>query len=227
MNNTADLLAYDPFSAAEQMTGCEYKDDEETAALGMLLTMAHGEQKKAHLMELDDTVLSNDLDRYVRIITEMGFEQVLRLPFDGKLFDEAPRHEHYFIFAHRQHGLLLAFDTFDSDRVNGGKVYYCWRSKPDLDCASRYGLTSSGHYVNYDSPDKYWVGDHDCREALRYKMQRLEDHGTFLSPWPSDNNQFLWLLHYMDSKQEGYDYEAINKERIAMLPQWVQEMIGR
>lgn len=227
MNKTAELLSFDPFAAAEQMTGCEYKDDEGTSALGMLLTMAHGERKNAHLMELDDTVLSNNLDRYIRIVTEMGFEQVLKLPFSGKLFgDDEPRNEHHFIFAHRHRGLLLAFDTFGGDRVNGGKVYYCWRPD-DGDVSNAYRFTSSGSWCDFDSSNCYWFGDHDCREALRFKLQRLADNGTFLQRWPEDNKRFLWLLHYMDSKQDGYDYKAITEERIAMLPRWVQEMIGR
>lgn len=226
MNTTAKLLSFDPLYAAEQMTGQYYQDDEGTSALGFLLAMAHSQEKNTHLTEQDDTTLSNDLNRYIRIITEMGFEQVLQLPFAGKLFgDEDYRHEHYFIFAHRQHGLLLAFDTFGGDQVNGGKLYYCWRPK-DITQYVPY-LLSSGHYCNYDSPDRYWAGDHDCREAIRYNVANLLQHGTFLSKWPSDNGQFLWLLHYMDTRQEGYDYASITVERIAMLPQWVQEMIGR
>ena len=37
---------------------------------------------------------------------------------------------------------------------------------------------------------------------------------------------WLWLLNYMDSKEEGYDYNAINEQRIAALPTGVRVMRG-
>lgn len=68
-----------------------------------------------------------------------------------------------------------------------------------------------------------WSGDHDCREALKFNINRLAENGTFLKKW--NEQPFLWLLHYMDTKKEGYNYKSINEERIAMLPIDVQELI--
>ena len=36
----------------------------------------------------------------------------------------------------------------------------------------------------------------------------------------------MWLLHYMDTRDKDYDYVAITKERIAMLPQWARDVIN-
>ena len=54
-------------------------------------------------------------------------------------------------------------------------------------------------------------------------MERMEAAGEFLPTWIKPS--FLWLLHYMDTKKEGYSYDAINAERIAMLPPHVQSAI--
>jgi len=64
------------------------------------------------------------------------------------------------------------------------------------------------------------IGGGDCREALKYNIEQLELNGSFVKPWVE--RPFLWLLHYMDTKVEGYRYEKINAERIAMLPEEVR-----
>lgn len=68
-----------------------------------------------------------------------------------------------------------------------------------------------------------WSGHHDCREALKFNINRLSENGTFVKKWKEQ--PFLWLLHHEDSKREGYDYKAINEEKIKMLPEDVQELI--
>lgn len=69
-----------------------------------------------------------------------------------------------------------------------------------------------------------WSGNHDCREALRFNISQLKKHGTFIPSWVQA--PFLWLLHYRDTKDEEYDYKALNKERIALLPLHVQAAIN-
>ena len=56
-----------------------------------------------------------------------------------------------------------------------------------------------------------------------FNLGRLAKHGTFVSPWVE--RPFLWLLNYMDTKTEGYDYKAINEARIAKLPEHVRTCI--
>lgn len=68
-----------------------------------------------------------------------------------------------------------------------------------------------------------WSGDHDCREGLKHNISKMVNNGKFLKKWKKQ--PFLWLLHYMDTENDNYDYEAINKERIAKLPKDVQELI--
>lgn len=227
MDKTSTLLHFDPLQAAEDLTGLDYKVDEATSQLGLGLALLHNAKKQAHLLEIDDTTYGDSLERYTRIIEGMGFEKVLEVPFMSQTFkDEEPRQEAYYIYAHKQRGLLLAFDTFyGGTSINGGTVYYCWKPNDITGGRFRYGLTSSGTWRGGD--DGFWEGSHDCREAIRYKMDALAEVGTFISPWPAEADHFLWLLHHMDTKVDGYDYKAITEERITMMPEWVQEMLGR
>lgn len=220
-DRTKQLLDYDPLQAAENITGESYRN-EDTGMLGLLLAMDHSARKEAHLIELGDSTLCNKLERYRAIIEDIGFELVLDIPFMGRGWGEQPVEEHFFVFVHRELGILLDFDTFGGDGVNGGKFYYCIKLNENA-CGR---VTSSGTFRDYDSPNRYWAGDHDCREAIRYHIDQLKANGTFLKNWPKDNDLFLWMLHYMDTKDDNYNYKAINKERQAMLPIDVQEQFG-
>jgi len=213
------LLRFDPLDTAERITG---RRDDDTTWLGMALAQRNGDAKRAALEQRDDTMLSNGVDRYLRICGELGFEEVLRMPFQGRSWSgEEPPGETFHVLAHRD-GMLLAFDTFNTKDVNGAKVWYNWRPR-DADTA--HLCTSSGSYHAYDREARTgtWVGDHDAREALRHKIRRLRENGEFLSRW--ERRPFLWLLHHMDTKVDGYDHDAINAERIGMLPDWVRTMI--
>lgn len=205
-----ELLRTDSLQQAEDITGESYKNDDATSALGMLIQMSKGRELDALLREAGDTTFSNELDRYQSIIEGVGFEQALAVPF----VSQWNRAENLFVYARRD-GLLLVFDTFATDRVNGGHLYYQWR--PAID--DFWSVTSSGGMRG-----DVWCGYHDCREALLRKIKGLTDNGAFVAPW--EHEEFLWLLHHGDTKVEGYDHRAITAERIAMLPEWVRQMLG-
>lgn len=211
------LLNYDPLAEAEKDTGASYKESEFTQHIGFLNHLEHVTKKEEALFSANDTVLSNDLDRYLRIVQDIGFEAALALPFIGRPSGSKKTYdERLFIFW--KNGVLLVFDTYLEESVNGGHFYYNWIPN---DYKEGRHYTSSGGY--YGEDPMIWAGDHDCREALRFHIQRLEENGTFLPVWK--NKPFLWLLHYMDTKDDDYDYEAINKERISMLPKEIQKAI--
>jgi hypothetical protein len=214
------LLQFDPLDTAEQLVGRENHDA--AMALGFALMQARGQALDAELIDQDDTTLNNRLDRYLRICNDLGFETVLTIPFKGKSYGgDEERDEQLYVLAHRD-GLLLAFDTWESHHVNGGKVYYNWRPH-NLETCARY--TSSGGFYEYDYEARAgaWYGDHDAREALRHTIRNLRRNGELVARW--EHRPFLWLLHYMDTKESGYDYEQITEDRIRMMPDWVQQMI--
>jgi len=215
------LLKFDPLDTAEQMLG---RDNPDALNLGMAMHINHVQRKREALEALGDTGFTNTLVRYQEIITLMGFELALELPFVAHSLNanDPDGEERFFIYAHRD-GLLLCFDTWCGDQVNSAKVYYNWIPH---NTTEYWGYTSSGHfegYVDRENPG-VWCGDHDAREALRHKIQGLRSAGSLLPKWR--RRPWLWLLHYQDTKEPGYDHEAITESRIKMCPEWVQDMIG-
>lgn len=220
-------LDFDPIAEAEKLTGqpCSGAFDT-TSLVGLELMGIKRAALDESLSATDDTTFSNKLDNYQRIIGEEGFEKMLTIPFVNARWNERGNTaETYYIYFHPRDAILLSFDTFGGDQVNGGKFYYNWSPSkfteagtPDFDRR----ITSSGHYTvaNADQRKYIWCGDHDCREALRFNIRQLRLNGTFLNPW-FEPQSLLWLLHHGDT----YELEKMDKsldqlvsERIAMLP---------
>tara|TARA_R110000851_G_scaffold47424_2_gene115155 strand:- start:9388 stop:10257 length:870 start_codon:yes stop_codon:yes gene_type:complete len=78
-------------------------------------------------------------------------------------------------------------------------------------------------YIESKDLIKIYSGNHDCREAIKFNISELLKNGTFVKKWKEQ--PFLWLLGYMDSKVEGYDYKKITEERLNRLPKFVLDCI--
>lgn len=209
------IADFDAFDTAEKVLGGR-NPLSESAGLG--LHMAYNHTKTELLRTAGDTTFSMKISDYLRIIREEGFILVLEEKFKEAGFGGVDSTEEtLFIFFHPLDGVLLCFDTFDGDRVNGGNLYYNWTPNGTLQYS---GCLSSG---GWDEDCKMWSGHHDCREGIRRIMSNLRTQGKFVTPWVKD--QFLWLLHHVDVKDPNYDYKEINSSRIARLPEYVQKAI--
>lgn len=160
---------------------------------------------------MGDTQLNNTLKSYLDAVKRLEFEEVLAIKFRHREAEDT-----FFIFARRD-GVLLGFDTYNGNAINGGKIYYNWEPRGQFD----WSVTSSGR-MHTRTDREIWIGDHDCRQMLAGKIAKLTSNGSFVSPWIE--RPFLWLLHHGDPKDA--DYKLINAERIALLPAWVQAFIG-
>jgi hypothetical protein len=208
-----DVLNRDPVAEAEglveilQRAGLVEGDDGNTLLLGHALSV---NKLKAEALEaVGDTNYGSKLTKYQAVIEKLGFRKVLELPFTGHKYgsEEAPQ-ETFFVYFRDNGGVLLCFDTYNTDSVNGGHFYYNWKPN-DIKDKYAYHVTSSGGWrVNYpdDMPapkweelykdgvrltsgpgiekeerrNEYfhehavWVGDHDCREAIRHNISKLD-----------------------------------------------------
>lgn len=154
-----------------------------------------------------------DTGEWKSLVSKLGFKDILSVPFQSDGNDEE------LVLAWLEPGILLRYDTFHGVR-NAADFYYCWRPDPDvIEASMMWEFTSTGS----GDDNHIWMGSHDAREALRFHLHRLFMHGTFISPWPK--RQFLWFLHHVDTKNEGYDYKAITEERIALLPKEIAAAI--
>ncbi len=201
-------LSYDPIADAEKRTGRSYKKDVSVAMQGWALMQAQRETKDALLfLNRDTNSTRQTIPEFLGILVEMGFREVLKLPI-------ADTPDHFYVFW--KPGLLVKLDTYMGRSVNGGDCYFNYRGP-------RGAIRGSNGPVPGAEP-MVWYGDMDIREGLRHKLDTMAEAGELLEEWISQ--PLLWLLHYMDTKTEGYDYKAITAERIAMLPEDVRMAIS-
>lgn len=210
VNELGDMLAFDSLSAAERISGQNYKEDEKTSMLGLFLHIAHGRQVRDAMEENLDTHHGTTAEQFRCVATSLGFREVLSDPFSNEYGPEI-----FAIWFHED-GILLAWETFRSDEVNNAKIYYNWRQKEDAERGLKF--LSSGYYM-----DGVWIGTKDVREGFRVHMDGMRSQGEFINPWIE--RPFLWLLNYMEPKVEGYDHEAITAARVKLLSADVQTVI--
>lgn len=263
-----DILNRDPIAEAKvlvetlQRAGLLFGDSD-MVLLGHALSV--NELKAKALEKAGDTKYNHPLTKYQAIIEKLGFRKVLELPFTGHSYGgEAAPQEKFFVYFRDNGGVLLCFDTHNTDRLNGGSFYYNWKPNKYKDA---YRVTSSGGWhVKYpeDMPqptwnDLYkdgerltsgpgidmearrneyfnehavWSGYHDCHEAIRHKLSKLEEFGEFVTPWVE--KPYMWLCHYGDNylpdgSQRDYSdkyHERVRAERLAMLPEDVRTALG-
>jgi hypothetical protein len=174
------------------------------------------------------------VNEFVQHVESIGFEKVLQIPFIG----HDKHDENFFVYFHRKYGIVLAFDTFSGDHVNGGYYYYQWKSFVGFDDEkfTNDGLSSGGwREIN---GEWIWEGHGGCRENMDEDITMLLQHGTFITPWVKHDGIFKpTFVHYGDhyrkddmSWDDGFElYKKACREkgpeRMNMLPDYVQKAI--
>lgn len=205
-----EALNFDALSHAEKLTGRSYKSDHDTEQLGLGLHLAHGERKRDLLRSAGDTYWAQPMLEWIGVVEALGFELVHVEPI--------PTTQDVFRIWWRDDGLLLKADSYWGDKsVNSANVHfnYCGPRGAMHQCSNGFAGEVAGEAV--------WRGNRDAREGLRFALDRMQSQGRFVNPWLEQG--FLWLLHYMDTKQEDYDYRAITAARLAKLPERVRAAI--
>lgn len=220
----ADALSFDALREAEIITNKSYKESNETTRLGFAMHIEHNKQKEALLKFTKDTYYGSTLEEYLTVVKDLGFEKILETPIpEDKKFNS--NGDYYYIYW-RADGIILSFDTYRGNKVvNSGNFYYNLKPKNDpftKDSTDYWNLKYSGQWKEINGA-YYLIASNDCREGLRHYISRLESLGGFVNPWIA--SPFIWFLHYMDTKDKKYDYNKINSERIALLPEYVQKCI--
>lgn len=246
-NAIREVLEFDSVAEAEKIGKQSRRDRnvnplglEQEQMLGLLFHMGNSDRKRQLLKQSQDTYMGSTLDEYFQIITSLGFQKVQELEYNS--FQEwdadnpaAWRKEKHYICWEPKRGILLAFDTYHGG-VNGGSFYYNWKANEKYWDTLRsdnpnpaYGVTSSGRGSSVEKG--VYIGYHDCREALKYHIERLEEWGAFVNPWVECDTP--WVLHHMDTKdargRENYNYEDTTRmlhQRLSQLPDWLKKAIA-
>lgn len=246
-NDLDAVLNYDPIASVEGLYNKNIGDILNSAGVNKSMVLLghafkHNKHKSNLLEKLGDTVYSDKVERYLLIITSIGFEKVLELDFYSNISES---NEKFYVFW--CDGMLLVFDTFRSN-VNGGNMYFNWKSNGESIFPDRvsgcWNIKDKTGEVPFDvlypnclkttdpevlERERLWnekwkresifSGYIDCREAFCHQINKLKMNGTILPKW--EFVPFLWLLHHEDTKVP----KKINKERIAMLPEHVRNAI--
>lgn len=200
-------LEFDAFHVAGQMTGKSYKDDSETESLGMGLLIAANRNREQALQKSGDTYMGMAFAEFLRVAESEGFAILSHEPIEGADYPDT-----FAILWKASEGLLMRAESYWGGKsTNSAEVYFNLQT-------DRFPHRASGEFC-----DGAFIGHFDCRQGLRYALAEMRAQGQFLPQWR--RRPFLWLLSYMDSKREGYDYRAISEQRIASLPEDVRRAI--
>lgn len=212
-----ELLAIDPIAKAEKIIGRGLSN--EIAALGLLFQMDKSERVAKALSEMGDVDgFHQDVETYINILKSAGFQQIL-------VEDIPQTNDKFYVFW--LDGVLVSFDTYWGHKsINGGNVYLNYEFEDTRN--NWFILSGCSHGPIHSESGKGTTVTRtvsiDCRQALLHKLNQMRINGTILKKWKQ--RPFLWLLHYMDTKVDGYDYDAINEQRISQFPIEVREAIS-
>ena len=93
--------------------------------------------------------------------------------------------------------------------MNSAKVYGEVKIGNKLEKNQWEALIGCSHGGNGHGPMSF---DVDVREGFRFHLDALSEAFEFSKSW--SKVPFLWFLNYMDTKNENYSYEKINKQKI-------------
>lgn len=227
---TSDILNLDPLLAAEKVTGKSYKDDRQTALLGMFINQMKSKVVKGIRESERDTYYRIGWDEFKKLIVSRGFTIDFQQRFEYE--EGRPRPEE--IIAHRGFVLLHAtsFTWTDSgeETLNGGSVY--WQTVCNLSNIMGGQFRVSGGCVGHlDIPGDYDYkkisdksldkdrfihgGSFDVRDGLFSCLDGIEAIST---PIPIEKDQFIWCVNYAEDKVKGYDSQQITRSKIQTVP---------
>lgn len=214
-----ELNSVDVVDAMEKRFGAhhsEFTDDEKMALLGAALQ--HNRAKEAALKLSSDTHYGMSVDAYLMVLHQMGFEHAVSFDISHKSHDGELRDEKLYVYGHREHGIVLKFDSYSWGdgvvNVNGGEWYAAFRPESRDNAHGRAHLSSGGwesesealwrrdsKYESGGQPDDlFWFGHWDCREGVRAHVSSLLQHGKLFPQWPKLRKPYLPLF------VSGYDY---------------------
>lgn len=208
---TKNILNFDPIATAETLLGKRHEDwDTKTdgmAALG--LAMMTNQKKAEHLKSIGDTHFGITWIDFIEIAKAYGFKSGYCQKFTGTGWSDKGVEEEEIIFFHEEKGLILHAESFDRKSVNSATVYGEVKIGDKLEKNQWEALNGCSHGGNGNGTMFF---DVDVREGFRFHLDALSEAFEFSKSW--SKVPFLWFLNYMDTKNENYSYEKINKQKI-------------
>ena len=221
MSRLEEALNYDPLSHAEKITGKDSANDTGTVFLGMGLMHEKRQQLNVLLAENDDTnSWGQTRQEWEAVIFRMGFELIYTEDIEDGQGNK--------LRVYWMPGLLLKSDSYSGDKsVNAATCFYNYKGPREAIDRGSNGL------IEYQDEVPVWQGDHDAREGLRLRLDKMRAAGEILPTWIK--RPFHWIAHYEDFKQEDRNMKheervapvkAKSRQRIKKFPLHVRQAIG-
>lgn len=208
---TKNILNFDPIATAETLLGKRHEDwDGKTdgmAALG--LAMMTNQKKEKYLKSIGDTHFGITWIDFIEIAKAYGFKSGYCQKFAGTGWSDKGVEEEEIIFFHEGKGLILHAESYDGTSVNSAKVYGEVKIGDKLEQNQLEALNGCSNGGNGNGTMHF---DVDVREGFRFHLDALSEAFEFSKSW--SKVPFLWFLNYMDTEDENYSYEKINKQKI-------------
>jgi len=233
-----EALRFDPWQAAEEVTGKSYKDDEQTNKMGTALHLASVRNTIQIMTAAGDSHPGMKAIKFQHVIQTNGFELI------GSELVESEGCWLYWNAYWRTPGQLLLCEYLHwKGKVLGGAMalnnatcYYNWRPYDDVvKSGELYHFVSGGycHRENEDDPDisrpLLWIGDHDACTGIITALNRMDACGDFIEPWVESTH--LWAvvgsLECPPQVDNGCVYDDITLDRLRkQLPSRILDLIA-
>lgn len=159
-----------------------------------------------------------DAQIFLEGLLKLGFELVREESFEHRTTSQR-----YYILARRD-GVLLDFDTIYEGMVNRYTLLCNWRSNGPVPFTTRDIFSCSGGKDGIVTGSTIWSGGRvypeKTLETMTHDLDVLTREGKFLNPWTRKPSM---ILAPYTEKHQRENYE----KRIQLLPEWVQEMVGK
>lgn len=227
MNKLNEILNIDTYSEAERITGkshTDFNDNEQMFALA--LHAQHSKTKRETLKANNDTHFSMKWNEFKSLMLQNGFKIGLSYEFDNEGIENEA------ILFYNNYGIVV-WSTSYYDSLNEAKLYaqigyegeitfvnktmeYWEKTYQELVMTPELEVAlESLRGFSHDAFMSIEKGIHislDCREGMFYKLNEVKRNFTFFKEWTS--SPFLWFLDYTETRDSGYDYKKITKEKL-------------
>ena len=224
---TSDILNLDPLLTAEKLTGKSYKEDKNTALLGMFINQMKSKVVTGIRQSEKDTYYRIGWDEFKNLIVERGFtiDYQNRFEYEGRNPEEIIAHRGFVLL----HATSFQWSHNDEETLNGGNIYF--QTVGNLSNILSLNHISGGCVGHLDIPGDYdhlkimdknldrdrfvFGGQFDVRDGLFSFLDGLDAISRFI---PIEKEQFIWCVNYVEDKVKGYHAETITRSKIQTVP---------
>ncbi len=218
---TETILNRDSIAETEKIIGKDYREFSDDENMLMLAKAFHdNSQKDEYLKSLGDTHFRIKWNEFKDLIKSKGFIPALEYDFHY----ENRTTEEFIIYYHSDGLIITATSYWNKKDLNGGIIYGEIEANNKESCSEIFRWMGSGGIIK-DS-ELTFEFSFDVREGLFSKLEELSKNGTFHNPW-IEKKRFFWFVDYVEDDVKGYDYKAINEQKLSRCPAEMLKILGR